>query len=224
MFESSKSSTPTVLIISLTIVLIVAMICGMVMWIMSQSMAMNEKLLDVRLAEAQGHAAPTQTVVAPPHPDPRPQIEEVIPESKTPPPEKPVEEVKKPVVKKPATKKPTATTPPKKSTKKAPESTKPAPQKPTAKPEATPPAPQKSEAKPAELPPPPAEAVTPTPTPPPTQQASAQASGASTRSSAMPKRKAPTETPAARQRVGFDGLPKDRINLPVGNDDLDWQL
>ena len=39
-----------------------------------------------------------------------------------------------------------------------------------------------------------------------------------------PKRQAPTELPASASRVGEDGYPINRITLPIGNDELDWQL
>ena len=52
MEQQPKSNTATVVVIAVVIVLVVAMVCGMVMWIVQRTMTMNEKMLDVRLAEA----------------------------------------------------------------------------------------------------------------------------------------------------------------------------
>lgn len=156
-----KNSNATLIIIALTVIVIVAMVCGMVMWIMTRTMAMNERLLEVRLAETkQQQAVAVQPVAVQPVvvPTPQPAVK----------PEPAKQPVKKAEVK-PATKKPE----PKKVTPK------PQPKKPEVKPE-----PKKT----------------------------------------APARLVPQETPEGRAKVGPDGLPLDRITLPVGNDDLDWQF
>lgn len=169
-----KNSNATLIIIALTVIVIVAMVCGMVMWIMTRTMAMNERLLEVRLAEAKQQqqvvqpTPPQQTPVAQPTPEPK-QQPAAKPVAKRQPVKKPED---KPTVRKTEQKKPAT----KSETKPA---TKPATKKPEAKPE-----PKKTE----------------------------------------PKRLVPQETPEGRAKVGPDGLPLDRITLPVGNDDLDWQF
>ena len=60
----TKSSNAPVVVIAFTVVIIVAMICGMVIWLMQRSMAMNERindrLLEVRLQEAKALSAQAQ--------------------------------------------------------------------------------------------------------------------------------------------------------------------
>ena len=48
----SKSNNTALVIIAFAVVLIVAMLCAVAVWAMQRSMALNEKLLDVRIAEA----------------------------------------------------------------------------------------------------------------------------------------------------------------------------
>lgn len=159
--ETKNPNNATLLIVAVTILLIVAMVCGVVIWMAQRTFALNEKLLDARLAQT---AEPQDT--EPPAPEAAPKAE-------------PKPEAAKPQA--PQTQAPKAEAP------------KPQPQ---AKPQAKAPAPEaKPEAKPA--------------------QAPAQKPA---------KRKAPTETPEAKGKIGPDGLPLNRVTLPVGNDELEWQL
>ena len=171
-----RSSIAPLVIIALAVLLIVAMICGTVIWIMQRTMSLNEKFLDARLAEASRpapQAQPVQVVVPTQPLQPAQPIQTAPAERKSTPKAQP----------KPAPKAKPAPTP---TTKPAPE-TKPAPA-PTAKPiEAPKPAPQPA------LPP-------------------------------KTKREAPKELPAAKDRLGPDGTPRNRISLPIGNDELEWQL
>ncbi|MGN0886850.1 MAG: hypothetical protein ACI4RT_07615 [Candidatus Spyradenecus sp.] len=171
MEPTPRPSIAPLVIITLAVLLIVAMICGTVIWVMQRTMSLNEKFLDARLAEAARPAPQTQPVqVTPPaqpaQPAPKPQPK---PAAKAQP--------------KPAPKAKPAPAP---AAKPAPEA------KPT--PAAT--------AKPAE-----AAKPAPKPTLPP-----------------KTKREAPKELPAAKDRLGPDGTPRDRISLPIGNDELEWQL
>lgn len=152
-----KNSNATLIIIALTVIVIVAMVCGMVMWIMTRTMAMNERLLEVRLAETKLQQQQTAQPV-------QPQLIQVV--QPTPAPQ----------------------------------------QQPAAKPEPAKQEARKTEAKPAKQPA--KKTVAPKPEP----------------KKAAPKRLVPQETPEGRAKVGPDGLPLDRITLPVGNDDLDWQF
>ena len=156
-----RSSIAPLVIIALAVLLIVAMICGTVIWIMQRTMSLNEKFLDARLAEATRPAPVTQPVQVVVHAQPAPA----------------------PAESKPA---------PKPQPKPAPKA------KPTPAP-AVKPAP---EVKPA-----PAPKAPPKPALPP-----------------KTKREAPKELPSAKTRLGPDGAPLNRISLPVGNDELEWQL
>lgn len=142
-----RSSIAPLVIIALAVLLIVAMICGTVIWIMQRTMSLNEKFLDARLAEAARPAPVTQPV----------QV--VVPAQPAP----------------------------------APAESKPAP-----KPQPAP-APEAKSA--------PAPKAAPKPALPP-----------------KTKREAPKELPSAKKRLGPDGAPLNRISLPVGNDELEWQL
>ena len=178
MESSPRPSIAPLVIIALAVLLIVAMICGTVIWVMQRTMSLNEKFLDARLAEATRSApvaqpvqvmvpaqvAPAQTVPAPAESTPAPK-----------PQPKPAPKVKQPP-----------------QTKPAPTPAPSAAVKPAPAPEAKPAPAPKAVEKPA-LP-------------------------------AKTKREAPTELPAAKNRLGPDGAPLNRISLPVGNDELEWQL
>lgn len=141
-----KSSNAALIVIALAVIIVVAMVCGLVMWVLQRQMALSERLLDVRLAEAEARRSVPAT---PPAPQPTP-----APESK-----------------------PAQTPKPKPAPKAAPTPAPKSEQKPAPKPEQKP---------------------------------------------APAKRKAPQER--ADVQVGPDGQPLNRIILPVGNDDLDWQF
>ncbi len=178
MADTPKNSNVTIVAIAFAIVIIVAMVCGMVMWIMQRTMAMNEKYIDARIAEAQLRA---QTI-----PQPVPST--------------PLQVAPAPVVQ--PTVQPTATAQPMTNVQ------------PTSDVKAvTPPEPKAELKKPEVKDPPKAKSVT-----------KRIKKVARPKSSEPTKREAPVETSAAVERVGEDGQPKDRINLSVGNDDLDWQL
>lgn len=153
-----KSSNAALIVIALAVIIVVAMVCGLVMWVLQRQMALSERLLDVRLAEAEARRSVPAT---PPVPQPTP-----APESKP------------------------AQTP---------------------EPKATP----ASEAKPE---PKPAPKAAPTPAPKSEQKPAPKPEQKPTPA----KRKAPQER--ADVQVGPDGQPLNRIILPVGNDDLDWQF
>ncbi|MBO7181928.1 MAG: hypothetical protein J6V91_03965 [Kiritimatiellae bacterium] len=193
--ETKNTNTPVV-VIALAVVVIVAMICGMVVWLMQRSMAMNERLndrlLEVRLQEAKARTAQVQPD-APTATTPTPNdsaltemqarlkaAEEAV--------KRETEARRKAEREAAALRNRKPTTPAKKPTEKVEPSTakveRPAAQKPAPKPTATK-APQPQ---------------------------------------AAPKRKAPTETKAAASRIGADGYPINRVTLPIGNDELDWQL
>lgn len=144
-----KSSNAALIVIALAVVVVVAMVCGLVMWVLQRQMSLSERLLEVRLAEAE--ARRSETVRTTPA---QPNVETPAPKAEPEP--------------KPA---------PSPKSEIAPETK-----------------PQSAAEKPA---PPPAK---PTPA----------------------KRKAPREH--ADVQVGPDGQPLNRIILPVGNDDLDWQF
>ncbi len=151
------SSNTSLLIIAVAIIAIVAMICGMVVWIMQRTLSLNEKYIDMRLAESQGVAqAPAQakplTVV--PHrvvPSTR-STQESAPEART-----QVEE-------------------PSRTKERAPASV------------------------------------------------AVQAEAPAKAPVNVKKRRAPVETPEAKKAVGVDGLPLDRVTLPLGKEEFDWQL
>ena len=63
-----RSSIAPLVIIALAVLLIVAMICGTVIWIMQRTMSLNEKFLDARLAEATRPAPVTHPVQPAPAP------------------------------------------------------------------------------------------------------------------------------------------------------------
>lgn len=215
----TKSSNAPVVVIAFTVVIIVAMICGMVIWLMQRSMAMNERLndrlLEVRLQEAKaaqaqaGHGSTAKPVEAPTASATESALADIQARLKR------AEEAaqreadarrkaeqdmaallskqQQPapvvVVQQPAV--PTPTPAPK-------QQIKPQPKKPET-PKAA--APKKD-------------------TPP-------KATPAKPHQTQAPKikpRPAPQEIPAAQQRVGSDGYPLNRVTLPMGNDELDWQL
>ena len=193
--ETKNTNTPVV-VIALAVVVIVAMICGMVVWLMQRSMAMNERLndrlLEVRLQEAKARTAQVQPD-APTATTPTPNdsaltemqarlkaAEEAV---------KRETEARRKAEREAAALRNRKPSPPaKKPTEKA--------EKPTEKVER--PAAQK-------------------PAPKPTATKASQPQTA-------PKRKAPTETKAAASRIGADGYPINRVTLPIGNDELDGQL
>jgi D-alanyl-D-alanine carboxypeptidase len=182
------------------------MICGMVIWLTQRSMAMNERLnerlLEVRMEEAKKAIETGAPDVAA---DPQvkalqQQLQSVEAAMKR------EAEARRKAEAQMATllereqqtkakPKPVAKKPAPKPVVKQ----KPAPQKPTAKPAPAQPKPQAAQ---------------------PKQQAAPQQAQAPV----APTRKAPTETKASAARVGADGYPINRITLPMGNDELDWQL
>ena len=70
----SKNNNTAVIVIAFSVIIIVAMICGMIIWLMQRSMAMNERLndrlLDVRLQEAKTRSAQAATPAIEPKADP----------------------------------------------------------------------------------------------------------------------------------------------------------
>lgn len=160
--EQKSSNTLAIAIIALATVLIVAMICGMLMWMVDRNQSFNERLLDRQMQATARTAEPAPT----PAPAPVQVATPAQPVTQTPAPApQPAPEVTAPAT-------PTKTTA---APAKKPATTR---QKPATKPTTSVPA----------------------------------------------KRVAPKETEAAQTRVGPDGQPEHRITLPVGNDDLDWQL
>ena len=162
--ETRNPNNATLIIVALTILLIVAMVCGVVIWMAQRTFALNEKLLDARLAQP----AETQE-----------------PQSPTPPPQ---------------------ATPAERPAEKPTPAPAPEPQ------------------------PQPVQTPAPKPTPAATQKtAPKQPKQAAPRPAQKPaqkpaKRKAPAEAPEAKDKVGPDGLPLNRVTLPAGNDELEWQL
>lgn len=168
-----KSSNAAVAVIALAVVVIVAMVCGMVMWVMQRQMSLNERLLDIRLAEAQ--ARRPEAAAQPAH-EPKASLLTPSEDGET----------------TPKTSMPSDT-----------------PQIATQPKPATRPAAPKASANPAA-------------SNPPRSQTSKPEASAKTAGPTSPKRPAPKEREDAK--VGPDGQPLDRIVLPVGNDDLDWQF
>ncbi len=151
------SSNTSLLIIAVAILAIVAMICGMVVWIMQRTLALNEKYIDMRLAESQGVAqAPAQA--------------------------KPLTVVPHRVVQ------PTRSTPV----------------------NAVAPRAQSGESSQIKE--------------PSRTQVAVQAVPPAKATAPIKTRKAPEETPEAKKAVGVDGLPLDRVTLPLGKEEFDWQL
>lgn len=156
-----KSANAAIVVIAMAVVIVVAMVCGLVMWVLQRQMSLSERLLDVRLAEAEARRSAPAFPSAPNAVSPTPRPD------KTP----------------------------------APAPTTPTPQtSPHATTNASPTANDK--------------------TSPTTSAAAVGVPSAS--KPAPPRRKAPLERKDAK--VGPDGQPLDRIILPVGNDDLDWQF
>lgn len=176
---------PLIITIAVAVLLVVAMICGTVIWIMQRTMTLNEKYIDARLAEVRSETA--QPPALPPTPASMPVVTPGT--AATEQPSAPaVTETPKPAARPKA--KPTPKVVPQVSEKQKKPVNPPA----AAKPVATTPA---KPAKPA-----------PTTKTPPAPQ----------------KRRPPVELPASKERLGPDGLPMDRIILPVGSDEVDWQL
>jgi hypothetical protein len=171
------------------------MICGMVIWLMQRSMAMNERLndrlLEVRLQEAKAltaqAAAPTQT------PPPSVATDTAA-----------LEAMRKQLQAAEAAAKREAEARRKAESQMADllkqQETKPA--------AANTPAP-------VQVAPAPAQANKPSPQ---------QPKKTTTVVKKQPTRQAPTETKASEARIGSDGYPVNRVTLPMGNDELDWQL
>lgn len=201
----TKSSNAPVVVIAFTVVIIVAMICGMVIWLMQRSMAMNERindrLLEVRLQEAKALSAQAQAAT--------PETVQPVDASTPSATEKALAEIQARLKRAEEAAKREAAARRKAEQEMAALRSKqhdpaskaaPAPVVVTPQPQAETPK------------------VAPTPKTParPKQQ-----------QTTLPKAKprpAPQETPAAQQRVGSDGYPLNRITLPMGNDELDWQL
>lgn len=211
----SKNNTTAVIVIAFSVIIIVAMICGMIVWLMQRSMAMNERLndrlLDVRLQEAKALSAQAAAPVVEPKAAPVETAELAEMRQKLQAAEDAIKreaEARKRVESEIATlrqSKPEPTPEP-----------QPAPTQ-VAQPAVTPqPTPQVATATPPAQPTPPPAAAAPTTNKPNT------ASGITVKT--QPKRLAPTETKEAAKRIGSDGYPINRITLPIGNDELDWQL
>lgn len=183
----TKSSNAPVVVIALAVVVIVAMICGMVIWLMQRSMAMNERLndrlLDVRLQEAKALSA--QAAQPPEVPLPvDPKMAQAL------------ADIQNRLKQAEALAKREAEARRKAESQIAAMKQNTPVQPTTPVPEAKPATPPVKE------------------TPVTTKPAKPQ----------VAPRKAPQETPASAQRVGSDGYPVNRITLPMGNDELDWQL
>lgn len=180
--EAKNSNTPVV-VIALSVVIIVAMICGMVIWLMQRSMAMNERLndrlLEIRLQEAKAHAAEGAPGAVP---------AQAIPDTEA---QKELEAIRAQLKSAEA------------SIQRESEARRKAEQ-------------QMAELKSQQTQPPLVQESPPTP-PADTAKTAPEAT-------LKPKRQAPTELPASASRVGEDGYPINRITLPIGNDELDWQL
>ena len=191
----AKNSNSAVGIIAFAVIVIVAMICGMVIWLMQRSMAMNERLndrlLEVRLQEAKALTAQAATPTQTPAPSvatdtaaleamrKQLQVAEAAAKREAEARRK-AESQMADLLKQQETKPATANTP-------APEQVTPAP----------------------------AQANKPS-----TQQPKKT----TTVVKKQPTRQAPTETKASEARIGSDGYPVNRVTLPMGNDELDWQL
>ena len=217
----TKSSNAPVVVIAFTVVIIVAMICGMVIWLMQRSMAMNERLndrlLEVRLQEAKAAQAQAGHV-------PTAQPVETATTSAT---ESALADIQARLKRA------------EEAAQREADARRKAEQDMAAllsKQQQPAPAPVVVVQQPA----------APTPTPAPKQQVKPQPKKADTPKAAAPKkdapkketpakphqtqaakikpRPAPQEIPAAQQRVGSDGYPLNRVTLPMGNDELDWQL
>lgn len=224
----SKNNTTAVIVIAFSVIIIVAMICGMIIWLMQRSMAMNERLndrlLDVRLQEAKALSAQAATPAVEPKTAPVETAELAEMRQKLQAAEDAIKreaEARKRVESEIATLRQSKPEP-------TPES-QPAPTQ-VAQPAAAP-QPTTQVAQPAVTPQPTTQVATATPpaqpTPPPAKAAPTTnkpntASGITVKT--QPKRVAPTETKEAAKRIGSDGYPINRITLPIGNDELDWQL
>lgn len=184
MEQQKNPNTITLLIIVGAILLIVAMVCGVFVWMAQRTFDLQEKMLESNRVETIAEGQKAVSV-----PAPVPAVPEVKPAEPAPQPAPKAQSQPAPVKPAPAVSQP------------APKTERPA-TKPT--PKAQPTAPVK-----------------------PAQQNQAKASDTTAKKSPAPapaKRKAPQETPAAKGKVGPDGLPLNRVTLPVGNDDLEWQL
>lgn len=191
MEQQKNPNTITLLIIVGAILLIVAMVCGVFVWMAQRTFDLQEKMLESNRAETVTEGQPVA---------PAPASTPVAPEVKPAPP-----------VSAPATSVP----------QPAPK-VQPAPELAASAPVASQPAPKAE--RPAPKPAPKAQPAAPAQ---PAQQNQAKPQAAAPQKSPAPvtaKRKAPQETPAAKGKVGPDGLPLNRVTLPVGNDDLEWQL
>lgn len=201
----TKSSNAPVVVIAFTVVIIVAMICGMVIWLMQRSMAMNERindrLLEVRLQEAKALSAQAQAAT--------PETVQPVDASTPSATEKALAEIQARLKRAEEAAKREAA-----ARRKAEQEMAALRSKQHA------PAPK---AAPAPV------VVTPQPQPEtpkvaPKSETPAQPTQKQTTLPKAKPRPAPQETPAAQQRVGSDGYPSNRITLPMGNDELDWQL
>lgn len=191
MEQQKNPNTITLLIIVGAILLIVAMVCGVFVWMAQRTFDLQEKMLESNRAETVTEGQPVA---------PAPASTPVAPEVKPAPP-----------VSAPATSVP----------QPAPK-VQPAPELAASAPVASQPAPKAE--RPAPKPAPKAQPAAPAQ---PAQQNQVKPQAAAPQKSPAPvtaKRKAPQETPAAKGKVGPDGLPLNRVTLPVGNDDLEWQL
>lgn len=189
--EQKTSNFPIFAFFSVMLLLLIAVICGMVFWIMQRSFELNEKLLAVRLEEARHRVQEPQQAS----------------------PEQPLHLSKQPQF----TTSPTTTV-------------LPVGQKTTSSPSIAP-SPVPFDNTNATIPHRPDNVVTTNHTSftktqhnttSVTQTDSFVPPSATTTS--PKKRPTPQETPEAKTRIGADGLPLDRITLPVGNEELDWQL
>lgn len=225
----SKNNTTAVIVIAFSVIIIVAMICGMIIWLMQRSMAMNERLndrlLDVRLQEAKALSAQAAAPVVEPKAAPVETAELAEMRQKLQAAEDAIKreaEARKRVESEIATLRQSKSEPTPEPqpapTQVAQPAVTPQPTTPQmAQPAVTPqPTPQVATATPPAQPTPPPAAAAPTTNKPNT------ASGITVKT--QPKRLAPTETKEAAKRIGSDGYPINRITLPIGNDELDWQL
>lgn len=206
-----QKNNTTLIIIIVSIIIVVGMILGLIFWMMSRQFELNEKLLDVRLAESK--KTQEESVVVP-MPTPSAPVTQVIthPSSSDIPnqvtsPKQTWQAPEKKTVKKTATTKSIVNP---KNTPVAQPSKKITPRQ---QPKKSQPATVKSSQE--------TQPVTPAvSTTQPTKNT--QSTASKNNQPKTPKRIAPVEKEGAPE--GIDGLPKDRINLEIGNDSLEWQL
>jgi FtsZ-interacting cell division protein ZipA len=214
-----QKNNTTLIIIIVSIIIVVGMILGLIFWMMSRQFELNEKLLDVRLAESKKTQEESVVVPMPTHSAPVTQVithpsSSDIPNQVTSPKQTLQAPEKKPVKKTATTK--SIVNP--KNTPVAQPSKKITPKQSQPKKATVTTVKSTQETQPV------APAVSPT-APTKNTQSTASTSIKTTSKNNQPKtpkRIAPVEKEGAPE--GIDGLPKDRINLEIGNDSLEWQL